>query len=165
MNPSGADVLGAIKSGELAKVLRGEKFKFSTPASINDDMRPTDHDEFLERGLYPLARVHGTSYIESELEQALQDACSDALGVFCAHQCFYVEMVKEREGHSPFSLNRESLPRYLAASFARELLALHSLEIRAGDLVNDRSYRVTLSGMRILERDYSIDWGMILPPQ
>jgi hypothetical protein len=165
VNPSDSDVLLAIKSGALAKVLRGEQCVFSTPANINDDMRPTDHDELLENGLYILGRAHGVSYIQSELERALLDICSDALGVFCAHQCFYVEMVKEREGCSPFSLNKESLPKYLAASFLRETPALHSLEIRNGDLVTDRSYRVTLSGMRILERDYGIDWGQALPMQ
>ena len=71
MNPSATDVLNLIKAGALTKVLRGEECVFSTPANINDDMRPTDHDELLERGLYPLARDNDVRYIQRELERAL----------------------------------------------------------------------------------------------
>lgn len=163
MNPTEQDVLRAIKSGMLAKVLRGEECVFVTPPSINDDMRPTDHDELLTRGLYPLVTRHGIAYIQTELERALREICNDALGVFCAHQCFYIEMVKEKEGNSPLSLNRDSLPKYLASSFVRQSSSLHVLEVRPGDLANDRSYKVTVSGMRILARDHGVDWGIALP--
>jgi hypothetical protein len=88
MNPSESDVLESVKSGTLPKLLRGEECVFSPPASINDDMRPTDHVELLERGLYPLTRILGANPIEAELELALRNICVDALGVFCAHQCF-----------------------------------------------------------------------------
>jgi|GEM_PF-3590053 len=163
MSQAEQDVLNAIRSKSLTKVLRGEQCVFVTPANINDDMRPTDHDELLERGLYPLAQTYGVNRIQAELEQALRDICTDALGVFCAHQCFYIEMVKEREGASPLSLDRELLPKFLASAFLQQASALHSLELRPGDVVKDRSYKVTVSGMRILARDYGVDWGIAIP--
>jgi len=163
MNPTEQDIYVGIKSGQLASILRGEQCVFVTPSSINDDMRPTDHDELLTKALYPLAIAHGKDFIQTELEQALRDICGDALGVFCAHQCFYIEIVKENGGRSPLSLNRDSLPKYLASSFMRQSPALHLLELRQGDLAIDRSYKVTVAGMRILARDYGVDWGIILP--
>jgi hypothetical protein len=87
----------------------------------------------------------------------------DSLGVFCAHQCFYVQVVNEHQGISPFVMEKSSLPKALAAAFNTHASALHSLEVMPGDLANDRSYKVTLAGMRILARDYQIDWGMELP--
>lgn len=157
-------ILDAINSKALAKIVRGESFVFATPPNINDDMRPTDHVEFLEKGLYPLVHELTASDVQIALEFALQDACSDALGVFCAHQCFYVEIVKEREGVSPISLDRQFLPKFLASKFLELTPALHALELRPGDLSNDRSYKVVVSGMRILARDYGIDWGIALVP-
>jgi hypothetical protein len=163
MNPSESDVLRSIKLGLLAEVLRGEKYVFGTPAHINDDMRPTDHAELLERGLYPVTRILGASHVQTELEVALRNICRDALGVYCAHQCFYIQILHEAGNISPFLIDRQSLPKYLADRFMKESSALHSLEVRPGDLANDGAYKVTLSGMRILKRDHGIEWGIILP--
>lgn len=127
-------------------------------------MRPTDHAELLEFGLYPIARELGASFIQGELENGLRAICVDALGVFCAHQCFYVGLVHEKAGRSPLLLDRDSLPKHLATSFLREASGLHSLEFLPGDLANDRPYRITLAVMRILARDYDVEWGVALPP-
>jgi hypothetical protein len=75
----------------------------------------------------------------------------------------YMQILNEREGRSPFSIDREPLPKYLADSFLRESIPRHALEVRAGDLESERSYKVTFSRMRILKRDYGIEWGVILP--
>lgn len=163
MSSSAEGVLRAIKSGNLARVLRGEECVFVTPSGVNDDMRPTDHAELLEFGLYPLAREIGADVVRGELERGLRSICSDALGVYCAHQCFYIELVYEKEGRSPLFLDRGDLPKFLAECFIREGASLASLELMPGDAVSHRPYRVTLSGMRILARDYGIDWGVELP--
>jgi hypothetical protein len=163
MNPTAGNVLDLINSGLLASVIRGDLCVFSTPASINDDMRPTDHEELLEHGIYPLIQQCGVNFIIMRLEEALRQSCTDALGVFCAHQCFYIELVKEDANDSPISISRDDLAKFLARVFLRESTALHSLEVRAGDALNDRSYKVTLAGMRILERDHGVDWGLTLP--
>lgn len=163
MNPTSGDVLDLIKRQQLASILRGDLCVFSTPANINDDMRPTDHDELLVRGIYPLTQQCGVNFIVAKLEEALRQICTDALGVFCAHQCFYIELIKEDANESPISISREDLAKFLAKCFLRESGALHSLEIRPGDVQYDRSYKVTLAGMRILERDHGVDWGITLP--
>jgi len=126
-------------------------------------MLPTDHAELLERSIYPLAAALGAPRVASELERAIAEACRDALGVYCAHQCFYIQLVNEREGRSPLKLDRAALPRILGAAFAREEESLRSVTLRPGDLAAQRSYRVTVSGMRILSRDYGIDWGVAIP--
>lgn len=164
VGPSESRILAAIKAGTLPKVLRGEECVFTTPSSVNGDMRPTDHAELLEFGLYPIARELGASFIQGELEKGLRAICVDALGVFCAHQCFYVELVNEKAGLLPLRLDRGTLPKYLAISFLREASGLHSLDFLPGDLANDRPYRITLAVMRILARDYDVEWGVALPP-
>ncbi|WP_164462527.1 MULTISPECIES: hypothetical protein [Burkholderia] len=164
MNPTESDVLTAIKGGRLASVLCGEACVFRTPPEINDDMRPTDHAEFLERALYPLSRTEGVDLVQRELEHALQATCNDPLGVFCAIQCFYMALMDEQSGSSPLHLSRDWLPKLLASAFLKESAGLHALALRPNDHLYDRSYRVTLSRMHILAKDCSIDWGVALPP-
>ena len=162
MNPLASDVLNAIQAGGLTRVLRGEECVFRTPSEINDDMLPTDHAELLMHGIYPLTEKVGVVRICSELEQALADACRDAWGVFCAHQCFYIELVHEREVRSPLNLSRTNLSKILGAAFIRESAALRSLAFRPSDIAAQRPYTVTVSGMRILARDYGVDWGVAI---
>jgi hypothetical protein len=162
MNPSDGDVLIAINSGSLGAVLRGELLPYATPAEINDDMLPTDHAELLDHAIYPLARQHGISFIQEKLERALIEACSDALGVFCAIQCFYLEIRREARNSSPLHLDRDELPKLLAAGFLRESTGLQALGLHPKALNYDRSYLVTLSRMSILEEQFQIDWGVSL---
>lgn len=163
MTPTPQDIAGLIAAHRLGAALRGEVFVYTTPEAINDDMRPTDHAELLEKGLYPNVPLLGVDVVTDSLNEALAAICTDALGVFCAHQCFYIEIVKEQSNKSPLAIDRVNLPKILAQAFVRHGAALHQLEVRPGDVKLDRSYRVTLSGMRILGRDHGIDWGMVLP--
>ncbi len=163
MNPTSKEIFNLIAANQLGRALRGEVCVFKTPSHINDDMRPTDHSELLEKGIYPLIQQHSVELIGLSLEEAIKTICFDALGVFCAHQCFYIEIIKEHSNKSPLFLDLENLPKILANAFLRESSSLHGLEITKGDLAIDRSYRLVLSGMRILVRDYGIDWGVLLP--
>ena len=163
MNPTAQQIYDLIITNQLGKALRGELCVFVTPAEINDDMRPTDHAELLEKGIYPLVAQYGADFVRNKLEEALSAICVDALGVFCAHQCFYIEIVYERDSRSPLAIDRVRLPKILAQAFLKEVPALHRLEVRNGDVLVDRSYKVILSGMRILVREDSINWG-ITPP-
>lgn len=90
---------------------------------------------------------------------AIKSICVDALGIFCAHQIFYTQIINEHEMKSPIKIDLFELPRFLAKSFAAYSNELHRLEIVKGDLDSDRPYKITISGMKILERDYAIDWG------
>ncbi len=162
MNPTSEEIFNLITANQLGSALRGEVCVFTTLSHINDDMRPTDFCELLEKGIYPLVQQYGVNFIQSSLEDAIKAICFDALGVFCAYKCFYVEIISEHAKDSPMFLDRENLPKFLATAFLSASSSLHELEIRKGDLVLDRSYKVVLSGMRILERDYGIDWGISL---
>lgn len=164
MNPSLTDISQLIIDGRLGDAIRGEIFVLLTPPEVNDDMRPTDHDELLKRIVYPLAGLDGKFLAQLELQKALQKICRDPLGIFCAIQCYYIEIVNEDAHISPLMLDRESLPKFLASQFIKHSDGLRALEIRFGDLANERSYRVTLSRMRILKRDHGLDWGIELPP-
>lgn len=163
MTPSSEDVFILLSSNQLGRVLRGEVCVFPTPAHINDDMRPTDHDELLSCAIYPLAQQYGVDLIRRELERAIQDISIDAMGLFCAIQCFYIQIVREDSLAAAFRIDRKNLPRYLGNCFIREANNLHYLEVRPGDAAADRPYRITLSRMRILNRDHGIDWGIIIP--
>lgn len=163
MTPTSEAISGLLFTDGLHKVLRGELCVFVTPESINDSMLPTDHAELLDKGLYPLLDQYGADVIGSRLEHALAAICSDALGVFCAHQCFYIQIVNERAGRAPLAIDRAHLPRILGQAFLRHAPALHRLALREGDVQADRSYRLVMSGMRILAREDGIDWGVALP--
>lgn len=162
MTPTPEQIYALIITKQLGKALRGELCVFVTPEEINDDMRPTDHAELLAKGLYPLVAQYGADFVRAELEHALGAICVDALGVFCAHQCYYIQIVNEREFNSPIAIDRVQLPKALGQAFLREVPALHRLEVRKGDVLVDRSYKVVLSGMRILAREDGIDWGISL---
>ena len=162
MTPTSHDIDDLISNNRLGLALRGELCVFTTPEAINDDMRPTDHAELLCKGLYPLAAAYGADRIGGKLEEALAAICIDALGVYCAHQCFYIQIMNERTSTSPFAIDRVRLPRILGQAFLNEVPALHRLEMRTGDMQADRSYRVVLAGMQMLARD-GIDWGCVLP--
>jgi hypothetical protein len=163
MNPSPDDVFKLISSHELGRALRGEDCAFITPADINDDMRPTDHSELLASGIYPLTIQHGPNRIRLELEGALHEISYDALGVFCAIQCFYLQVVKEDAKVSPINVDRKKLAEFLADCFLKHAQSLHHLALGQNDLALDRTYRLTLSRMRILARDHGVSWGMELP--
>lgn len=163
MNPRPEDIRLLIEAHQLGLALRGDACVFRTPSNINDDMLPTDHKEFLEQGLYPLVAELGASKIQLELETALQGICTDAYGVFCAHQCFFIEISKEKGGESVLNIDHVKVAPVLARDFLDQAENLHLLEIRPGDKLVDRSYKVTLAGMKILERDHGISWGVTLP--
>lgn len=163
MTPTAQQIDALIATNQLGRALRGELCVFTTPAEINDDMRPTDHDELLSKGIYPLVPLHGPGVIINSVEEALVAICHDALGVFCAHQCYYIEIIREHGRQSPIAIDRERLPKLLAQAFLQQTPGLHQLELRGGDVLVDRSYKVVLSGMRILARDHGIDWGITLP--
>ena len=160
MNPTPDDLMDAIVNHEFTKVLRGELYVYTTPAEINDDMRPTDHDELLEKGLYPLVAPMGLDVVTAELNAALASICTDAVGVFSAHQCFYLEILREDENHSPLRIDRIGLPKVLAQRFVQLTAAVHQLEVKPGDLKLDRPYRLIRAQMQILHDDHGIDFGI-----
>ncbi|MGN6528846.1 MAG: hypothetical protein ACTHL8_20830 [Burkholderiaceae bacterium] len=160
MNPTPAQVLDHVKAGRLARLLRGELAVFTTPAEINADMRPTDHAQLLEAGLYPLVPTPLRPEVLSNLlQQALLDIAVDARGVFCAVQCFYLEVVDEDGGRSPLRLDRDALFASLYAAFLAHEQGLHALAFRPRDLVLDRCHKLTAAAFRVLARDH----GLALP--
>ena len=164
MNPTTLNILSAINSGNLAAVLRGDMFAFVTPVEINGDMRPTDHDQLLIKGIYPAAAVLGTDLLQDLLAGALETICVDARGVFCAFQLFYMQVFNERDSTSPLNIDKVSLPHRMALCFMREEKALCSLEFNEGDSLIKRPYKLTWSRMNTLTSEYGIDWGMPVPP-
>ena len=55
---------------------------------------PTDA-QLLEVCLYPLAASTSAEETSGLLQRALLEIAHDALGVFCAVQCFYIEILAE----------------------------------------------------------------------
>jgi hypothetical protein len=163
MNPSPENVFKLLSVGMLGSVLKGSECVFTTPSHINNNLKPTDHVELLEKAIYPLAKHYGEKYIQEKLEESIKEISIDALGIFCAIQCYYMEILSEDAHASPLDIDRNELPIFLAQCFFKESEALHSLEIQENDLSIDMSYRITLSRMRILKRDHGIEWGAILP--
>lgn len=99
MNPSAEEVYEAIKVNKMNDVLLGKECRFITPSMIND-MQPTAYEQLLTCAIYPLAKKYGELKIQKILEESLKEIAIDALGLFCAIQCFYIQIIKERSKKS-----------------------------------------------------------------
>lgn len=121
MNPSAEEVYEAIKVNKMNDVSLGKECRFITPPMINDDMQPTDHEQLLTCAIYPLAKKYGELKIQKILEESLKEIAIDALGLFCAIQCFYIQIIKERSKKSEFSIDRLHLTKSLGESFEKNL--------------------------------------------
>jgi len=149
------EIYQLIKAHQLFKVIRGEQGVFRTPAYINADLLPTDHNELLTKAIYPIAEKYNAKFVERELDMALRVAASDALGVYCAIQCYYMQIVNEAEGLSSLRLDRVSLPQYLTARYFAVVDDLKALNLSGND-AQDYAQRSALSYLAILDRDYGV---------
>ncbi|QDQ25173.1 hypothetical protein FNU76_01700 [Chitinimonas arctica] len=144
-----------IIDGRLSRVIRGEEFIFKTSFETNAKMQPTDHNEFLAKGIYPLCNELGNDNIRHCLETGLMDAASDALGVYCAVQCYYIQIISEREKESPFNIDRLVLPRFLGEQFKKYEKELLFVRLNNYD-PPDAPLRLTSAAMNALQRDAGI---------
>ena len=155
MNPSAGHVRSLIKAGHLPAILRGEEAVWRTPAEINGDMLPTDHVQLLKHGVHPLVARTGATEVGNMLEDALLRIASDALGVFCAVQCFYVEVLAEDASESPLRVDRARLACGLWQAFLAHEDALRRLTLDNRPTA-DACFLVTVAGFRILQRDHGV---------
>ena len=93
--------------------------------------------------------------MERELDLALRVAARDALGVYCAIQCYYMQIVNEDHGLSNIRLSRTDLPQLLAARYFALLDDLKKLKLSGNDAPNF-AQRSTLSYLSILAKQYGV---------
>jgi len=155
MTPTVDEIYQLIKSHHLFKVIRGEASVFRTPAYINADLLPTDHNELLVKAIYPIAEKYNVKFAERELDLALRVAASDALGVFCAIQCYYMQVVNEDDGLSNIRLNRVELPQYLTARYFAFVDDLKRLNLSGND-APDYAQKSALSYLSILVEHHRV---------
>jgi len=156
--PTVEEIYHHVKSHNLFRVIRGELGVFRTPANINADLLPTDHNELLIKALYPIAEKYNARFMERELDLALRVAARDALGVYCAIQCYYMQIVNEDEGVSNIRLSRTDLPRLLTARYFFVLNDLKNLNLSGNDMP-DFAQRSALSYLTILSKQYGVQVG------
>lgn len=65
MNPSSRDILNLIMLNKLGDALTGTSCVFETPSHINGYMLPTDHNELLFYGIYPLVSELGQELVRA----------------------------------------------------------------------------------------------------
>jgi hypothetical protein len=144
-----------INSERLYKAIRGEEFSFKTPPEINAEMQPTDHNEFLSKAIYPLCGEMGVEYMLRALEHALRDAASDAIGIYCAIQCYYIQIMSENWGESPFKIDRTHLPLFLGEQFKKHKQEFLEVKLNNYD-PPDAPLRLTLAAIESLQRNEKI---------
>jgi hypothetical protein len=147
-----------IKNRSLTKVIRGEECIYTTPAEINAERKPTDHNVLLEKGIYPLIGRFSVKELEDALEKALKDSCIDALGTFCAIQLFYSEIVNE-EFDSPLKINEKKLPLILGKAFSTYENGLKNHDLFGKNSLG-KVWELAATYIMILNRDYNIDFGL-----
>lgn len=142
----------------LTAAIRGEFFPIRTPSHINDDMWPTDHVILIEEHIYPLCGFVGADVVKANFEAALEQCSIDPLGLYCAHTCLYIQILNETNQKAAFKVDREALPKLLAARLKQmepELKIWSNPQYKnPGDAL-----RVIVSGMRILERDHGVHFA------
>jgi hypothetical protein len=155
MTPTVDEIYQHIKSHSLFKVIRGEEGVFRTPSYINADLLPTDHNELLIKAIYPIAEKYNVKFAERELDLALRVAASDALGVFCALQCYYMQVVNEDDELSNIRLNRVELPQYLTTRYFAFVDDLKRLNLSGSD-APDYAQKSALSYLTILVEQHGV---------
>lgn len=149
------EIYEQIKGHNLFEIIRGERNVFRTPAYINADLLPTDHNELLVKAIYPIAEKYNAKFVERELDLALRVAASDALGIFCAIQCYYMQVVNEDDGLSNIRLNRVELPQYLTARYFAFVDDLKRLNLSGND-APDYAQKSALSYLTILVEHHGV---------
>jgi hypothetical protein len=138
VKPTKSDIYSQIKAGELFRVIRGESCVFRTPPEINAELLPTDHYQLLVQALYPLAEQYSPEFIQRELELGIRMTASDALGVFCAIRCYFMQISNEDNGRSNILLDRVRLAQFLTARYFSVLNDLKTLVME--EQPNDPAY-------------------------
>ena len=147
-----------IASGRLYRAIRGEEFSFKTPPEINAEMQPTDHNELLSKAIYPLCNEMGVGCVLRALENGLRAAASDAIGVYCAIQCYYIQVISEGAGESPFKIDRTDLPLFLGEQFRKQEREFSSVKLNNYD-PPDAPLRLTSAAINSLHRNAGINFG------
>jgi hypothetical protein len=146
-------VKNLIISGRLYKAIRGEEFVFTTPPMINAEMQPTDHNELLSKGIYPLCNEMRADLVLQALESGLRDSATDAIGVYCSIQCYYIQIISENAGESPFKIDRVMLPLFLGEKFRKHEHEFLSIRFNDYD-PPDAPLRLTKAAIGSLQRNF-----------
>ncbi|WP_028103961.1 hypothetical protein [Pseudoduganella violaceinigra] len=154
--PSKEDVYEQIKGHAFFRLIRGEQCVFGTPPGEEAPLLPTDHHELLVHAVYPLVEQHSATFMQQSLDLALRAAASDALGVFCAIRCYFMQIRNEDNGAANLELDRAGLPQYLASRYFAVLEELKSLVMEEQPDRAEYAQRVALSYLRILQARHGV---------
>lgn len=157
-NPVIDGIKDLVISGGLYRAIRGEVFILKTPPEINSEMQPTDHSELLKMGVYLLCNELGVDNVLHALECGLRRAASDAIGVFCAIQCYYVQIISEMHKQSLFRVDRVDLPQFLGLQFRKYEKDFIEIRLNSYDPLN-AALLLTLAAIGTLRRNFGIDFG------
>lgn len=150
------DVYQQMKAHRLSQVIRGEICAFRTPPDVNAELLPTDHFQLLVQALYPLSIEVGSTYVQRELDLALRVAATDALGVFCAIRCYFMQIMNEDDGKACFSLDRISLPQFLTSRYFALAEDLKSLVMAEQSDVPGYGQRMALRYLTTLREKHHV---------
>jgi hypothetical protein len=156
MRPSKEEIYEQIKLHNLYRVIRGEVCIFKTPPHVNAELLPTDHDQLLIQGLYPLATEYSPAFIQRELDLALRVAASDGIGVFCAIRCYFMQICNEDNGDSNIKLDRVGLAQFLTSRYFALLDELKVLILAEQPDYPDYAQRMALRYLTILKDKHKV---------
>lgn len=156
MKPTKEDIYREIKAHKLFQVIRGEICVFRTPPDINALLLPTDHDQMLIQGIYPLAEQYSPVFLQRELEAALRVAATDALGVFCAIRCYFMQILNEDNGTANIRLDRVGLAQFLTARYFAVLQELEDLVLEEQPDRPGYAQRMALSYLNTLQAKHGV---------
>jgi hypothetical protein len=116
----------AITRGELKELFRGENgYSLPTPYMSPAEL-PTDWDRILKEGFYELYSKNPPFPIALLLEETICLVAVDPKGVYCALNIFWIQLMNEQYGASPFVIQKESI-----VPFLREKIQLYRTEFQS----------------------------------
>jgi len=110
MNEVQKYMIESIKKNEFDSFLRGENhYDITNKGHLQNLETPQDYDLILKVAVYPLYES-GEVKIDELLKDTLITMCrEDAFGIYCAIEVFYSQLLYEKEGCSPFEIDRQQI--------------------------------------------------------
>jgi len=126
-------IVEAIKNGDIIRVLKGENGLSVGFDQMVGAVAPTDWTKVLPI-IYKMTESEGTEVILQEFEKGIKALLAgSAEEVYVGVSVFYIQLIKEQRGGSPFAVERVGLAREASKGIAAQEKGLKKSKAWGGE--------------------------------